>query len=362
MRLIRWLCLMLMLLVGIDPLRADEPLPTIEEVRAKLRQWQDSFATIRIVVKVTYEKTPLPSREHLLQNPNYPEQFFVRTEFKWSDEGFVTFEKRRFEDNVEIYRSADGYGTGKTWRVSGKEKPTDAMRFDLMRITPPLPDAPLRPFALVSGLGGMWHHTGMWVPERVQLQPWVVAGWEVVDGARCLRLKLENDSRQESLWLDVDHGYLPRRIVQYFMREEVWAPVIEWRAREYRDYQGLLFPSRGYEVSEPIVMDQAKEWEVESVTRNEKMPRSSFEPLRIPGLRVIDYATEDTYTLDQQGKPPKPPTPKASAATSSAPVDNSVASSDVRAVPGLPQPMIWFGLVAFMLLAIATGLVIRRTA
>lgn len=319
---------------------AADALPTKAEIISELTSWRESFSTIKVVIYQSNRAHVLEAFPELPADAELRGNYYTSYEFLWSDEGLMRYELRLFQKGRLTYREVNGFGTGVSWDARTKRGVPDQEQFELAKISNPHPHHPLQGLAVISGLLPLWDSTGLWVNDALQEPGFSVVGNAEYDGVDCVQVELSGATRKIKLLLDPQRRYLPRCYEAGFYNPQTgkWSSPLVWEADSLEELEpDFWFPTQGRQYREEAYPYPGFEWTVENVVLNSPMPKSLFEPLRQPGLRVIDYTSGETYALDANGhRIRRAAKPVTSTATQS-PTDLTA-----PAVLAVPQTQNWF--------------------
>jgi hypothetical protein len=318
------------------PTAADSrPLTDATEALAK---WTRALITLQM----RYERVPLPHDAPDWDGPRAspPVQEWVRTDAgqEYRVERASNYRRLVVCDGVRRYEAGHHLLPGD----SSLTKP------DEVRIRAPGGD-PL----VIGPLYGLWfNQRNEWLGELLERNLAEFVAVENIEDAACVRLELKQMPNQFlTVWLDPDHGYLPRRAVT----GPAATGAFHNNVAEFRKLDiGMWFPWSG-EFWHPVGREPARHtyrWRMHEVRVGEPIAPSRFAPPPIPeGTHVLDELTGRSY---MQGGVRERAAAEAEIAQKAHQNLKRTASSPLGSRP--LQRLSWAAIIGVSLLAVLAGL------
>lgn len=298
--------------------------PSISELRQLASAWKSSFRNLRVDGNRSYVNTI--GADLTTWSPSdvtTVSAALSNVVWIWSTERLDRFEETRFVDSgqappnpysrmVEVYNGRnESYFTAE-YEI-GEDKVEHLKKLNITRViesSPPVTNAwDLLPW-LYERNSRQWLEDRISVIQQTQapIRPpvpsadsivtndWEVKTLEMLLGSRCaklMRVTLEPGEPQrrteESLWLDLDHGGLPRRaLVKYFSASETLLGQQEYLVDEYQQVDGRIwFPKVARLQLHP---DTAWLIRLSSVQLDVELRTTDFEPPAPEAETEIDHS------------------------------------------------------------------------
>jgi hypothetical protein len=313
----------------------------------KLREWRQSFATIRVVWHSWNYNDFVQYYPKFNPEESLGKTFYSEREFAWADIGAMKQELRVFKEGRIEYRDALGSDGTRPWSAETRHGRSQE-HWDLIQLAQPEPNRPLKSNLVLDGLYGLWGSSGHWVSERLaNASQAKVQGHEEVDGIDCLVIQNKSDIQEEVFWLDPQHSYLPRRVrFSGLNSEHVLTVFYTWQAVEFQLVENATwFPMSG--TLRPLDYPPPQfQWFVRKVAFNEPLTRADFAPPPgTPGVtRIIDRVNN---SVTRVGSSKADNSPNGNSAQA-----NAASQGSVIATPTVGLAWRWFGVVAGCLLVV----------
>ncbi len=296
--------------------------PSISELRQLASAWKSSFRNLRVDGNRSYVNTMGGPDNMVTFRCHNCFGSVVEVVWIWSTERLDRFEETRFVDSgqappnpysrmVEVYNGRnESYFTAE-YEI-GEDKVEHLKKLNITRViesSPPVTNAWICSHGFMNGTPTMARRPNFSHPadsgairppvpsaDSIVTNDWEVKTLEMLLGSRCaklMRVTLEDGEPQrrteESLWLDLDHGGLPRRaLVKYFSAPETVLGQQEYLVDEYQQVDGRIwFPKVARLQLHP---DTAWLIRLSSVQLDVELRTTDFEPPAPEAETEIDHS------------------------------------------------------------------------
>ena len=246
--------------------------PTLDELKAALKEWRHSFSTIRVVWYTWYDDLTKGIDSNTQLEGNYG----GREEFTWADFGAFTYELNGVSAGQITFRQRYGNDGSRPWDAKSTEGQPD--HWLEIRRWKPIPDRPLLSNKMKSAIWGLWNPTlGLWLPDALEKQTQVsLDRFEERNGVRHAVVRVNN----QEYWLNPNYGWLPS------YSKGVW----EWIADEVKTFDSnIRFPHRGKLLLNGKLQ---MKWAIQEVELNVPRTRADFgPPAPNQGTTLYDHVT-----------------------------------------------------------------------
>jgi hypothetical protein len=300
-----WALLLVLALIAPSPVAAqepsaDQPLPTIDEVRSHVDETLGSIVTAMVKYRRSQSIDP-ESPVDLAGVDSIDWQDYVWTWWMDGEQRAMESEPKQFADSERwshVYRTFDGrrqYQAGYS-----REDPQRMTKLTIL----PEPDVLLHDFTVETWLGLHLTWTDQTLLSLLDRPDASVAAWEPVGGSPCVHVELGSgrsrtgDELSWSVWLDPARDWLPRRIMTRWdagtltTNEEVRTYTQEVN-RFRRVSDRLLERDRWFPEQFFGRFFVRADYEVLDVAVNEASPPNLFAIEPRPGTEVTDRNLED---------------------------------------------------------------------
>jgi len=263
--------------------------PGLDEIIRTLNEWRESFVNIRVVWEMRNPEELREARPELASRESV-DDFYSHHEWIWADHGASRFDVRQFVDGRVDYHDLFAWDGPRltSFQAVHKQVPGEPEFLELLHIHRMPAAQPRSCFAIVP-LKYVWlAGGGRWLGEFLAVGEgkFEFEGYGEIDDIRCARVKIDNSL----LWLDPQHGFLPRRIDRQKTGETA---VGRFTVDEFRRLEsGIWFPMNGTNYSWTDPADHVARWVVTEVAVNERLDPKLFEPPAPHlGTNIIDGRT-----------------------------------------------------------------------
>lgn len=303
--------------------------PTLDEIAEILRQWRRSFTTIQVAWH-SWNREHFEARfSEVKELKELDGRFYIKQKWAWAENGILYRDMWHYESDHQVYHFMTGTDGRQPYRASSKYDGNQD-GWDELHLHP-------KSSSQKTGFGmeplfQVWNQgsNGEWLGEMLSAENgYSLNGYETRDGTRCAVLTFTRPSLSPevkhpatTIWLDCEHGFLPRWTEQDFSKLGIpnAGDLFKYTVAEFQRLENAIwFPFHGF-LKSSTDREPGMEWVVKEVTVNAPLNPADYGPPKpTVGTKVFDYANNYTYRHGAE-QPTSPPLDVAPVNADGAPV------------------------------------------